>query len=274
MPLRHIMGPDQGQNVAFLADSDQAIHQWLSLHGHQFARHPVLEALTHRRCRPASVSWAWRRRRSVLDNFLLLLERTRTLALQEGRVELARAIHVNLADEYGLDPDSGQPTGHGSHREWARWLIEALDALDPPLRAVLRPGEEGRRWNYLPCSDEDGLDVLAGMCLAHEICIPIEFQAFLNALEIAFPQLCGADHPRAHHYLQDHIVHDERRHLPDLVDGVLGWPPGSLHARIEVSAELETRSLELARGVERVLAMRLRFYDQMAADAQALALVS
>ena len=255
-----------GPSIAFLADSDVSIHQWLSQQGHRLGRHPVLDALSHGRCPPSLVIWAWRRRKSIADTFLVLLSRTQSLAIQEGRTELARAIHVNLSDEAGLDPDSGQPTGRGAHREWARWLIEALEAVEPAGASPLPPAASDRpQWNVMPFDEDDGLALLAGMCMAVEKCIPIEFQAFLHALEAAFPQLGDAGHPRALHYLRDHIEHDERRHLPDLVDGFLGRAPGC--DRSALAADLERQSQDLASGVERILTLRLRFYDALLADA-------
>lgn len=260
------MEPDEARSSVFLADSDASIHHFLSLQAHQFGKHSVLDALAHGRFPPAVVAWAWRRRKSVIDNFLILLERTRLTALQEGKAELAAAIHANLADEYGLDPESGRPTGEGSHREWARWLMEALDVLDPPGGSDQNTSAHLPQWNLLPYRDDDHLAVLAGMCMAVEKSIPIEYHAFLKALEAAFPALDSSDHPRALHLLKDHVVHDEQRHLPDLVDGYLGAAPGSLHVKIHAEPDLEGHSLDIARGVERVFAMRLRFYDELASE--------
>lgn len=260
----HLDCTAQETAAVFLADSDNAIHKALSLRCQRLAHHPFLEHLAKGGYCPAFVGWAYRRRKSVLNNFILLLERAKEKAESVSRAHLADAIHRNLSDEHGLDPVTGCDTGVGAHRQWAQWFLEALDEVDPPGSLQIRLDQyDPEVWNFMPFDASDDLALLVGMCIAVEKCIPIEFSAFLRGLTTAFPLLADPLRPRRTLYLSDHVVHDEQRHLPDLIDGFLGRPPGSSGYIVDPMAIDVNESGELLVGIERILAIRLRFYDQM-----------
>lgn len=259
-----LAGNPDGQ-PGFLADSDAAIHRELSRRSHALGHHPVLERLHTGFWSPHVVASIYRQRKSVVDNFLLLLARAQAMAEQAGRRELAAALQANLCDEHGLDPTTGEPTGKGTHREWAKWLQQALDELDPPQsNPCVLPDLSPPSWNLHPTSEQDSLALIAGMAMAVEKCVPLEFHAFLVALSTAFPSLDDPDQPEKLVYLVDHIEHDERRHLPDLIDGFLGHAPGSKGYQVPSPADLVEESADLLRGIERVVSTRLVFYDQLA----------
>lgn len=257
-------GNPDGQ-PGFLADSDAAIHRELSRRSHALGHHPFLERLHAAFWSPHVVAAIYRHRKSVVDNFLPLLDRAQAMAEQAGRRELAAALHANLCDEHGLDPTTGEPTGKGTHREWGRWLQQALDELDPPQsNPCVLPDLNPASWNLHPTSEQDSLALIVGMAMAVEKCVPLEFHAFLVALSAAFPSLADPDQPEKLVYLVDHIDHDERRHLPDLIDGFLGHAPGSKAYQLPSTTALVEESADLLRGIERVVNTRLAFYDQLA----------
>ena len=191
------------------------------------------------------------------------------LAEIEERSELIRQLQINIADELGLDVDTGLETGKGSHAEWGHRFESTLDVLEPPAPnadSLAHPPSEP--WNPYPLNPDDSLPVVIGMILATEKSIPIEYCAYLRAFQKAFREFDEEPHRASLHLFKDHIEHDERRHLPDLIDGYLGLQPGN-HREYLLAWDAPQRSeqAELTKGLRRVLDSRLHFYDQLLAEA-------
>lgn len=250
--------------VEFLADSDNSIHRELSQRTHALARHPLLVGLADGLYSPAVVAWVYRRRKAIVPTFMPLLSQARSMAEMAERPELARALAENLSDEDGLDPLTSLPTGRGSHHDWAEWFIAALNEVDPPGNSACEFTRLGfPLWDPYPTTAADGLALIVGMLMAAEKCIAIEYRAFLDAFTTAFPSLADGSRPERLLLFVDHIEHDEKRHLPDLIDGFLGRPPGSKGYVVEVDGSHSGEARDLAEGMERVLLVRRQFYDQL-----------
>ena len=101
------------------------------------------------------------------------------------------------------------------------------------------------------------------MIMATEKCIPIEYQAFLKGFRIAFPSLADPSNQDCLRQFTDHIDHDERQHLPDLIDGYLGHSPGTRGEVLALDALQRSEATDLARGMERVLSLRYNFYGSL-----------
>lgn len=251
-------------NYEFSAESDNAIHRELSQRVHGMARHPLLVRLADGLYSPARVAWVYRRRKTIVDTFMPLLSQAKSMAELAGRVELTKALAENISDENGLDPNTGLPTGRGSHHDWAQWFITALNQADPPENSACELTHLGfPLWDPYPTTSQDSLAVIVGMLMAAEKCISIEYRAFLSAFITAFPELDDKNKPETLLLFVDHIEHDEQRHLPDLIDGFLGRLPGSKGYTVRVDQGQLAEARDLLLGMDRVLSMRLKFYDQM-----------
>jgi hypothetical protein len=108
----------------------------------------------------------------------------------------------------------------------------------------------------------DSLTILCGMLMAAEKYIPLEYAPFLRAFVCAYPEFSQPEQQANLRLLADHIEPDERRHLPDLIDGFLGCAPGT---RGCTSAKPVTsiESQELLEGMNRVISRRLDFYHHL-----------
>lgn len=249
----------------FHADSDHAIHRQLSQLAHLVSSHPVLIKLGSGSMSTKAVSWAYGRRKSITASFMPMLIRAGKLAIASGRTRLAEAIHANLSDEQGLDPGTGVPTGAGSHEDWANHFMNALCALDPTFNTEHRRTAL-ERWDPYPTMATDSLTTLCGMLMATEKCIPLEYAAFLRAFICAYPEFAQPEHQASLHLFVDHIEHDERRHLPDLIDGFLGCVPGT-RGCTSANPATAMESQELWEGMNRVISRRLVFYNHLANEA-------
>ena len=111
--------------------SDSEIHHDLSIRSHKVLRHPFLELLETASITPAQMHNLCRIKRALLprahnlgDGFLSVLAQTKAMAEVAGKTQLAMALRINLADEQGVDPISGEPNGLGSHHSWAENFIK------------------------------------------------------------------------------------------------------------------------------------------------------
>lgn len=258
------VSPDAEAPV-FRADSDHAIHRQLSQLAHLVSSHPVLIKLGSGSISAMAVSWAYGRRKSITASFMPMLIRARKLAIASGRTRLAEAIHANLSDEQGLDPATGIPTGAGSHEDWADQFMNALCALDPTFKTEHRDTALAR-WDPYPTMATDSLTTLCGMLMATEKCIPLEYAAFLRAFICAYPEFTKPEQQASLHLFADHIEHDERRHLPDLIDGFLGCAPGTRGCKSAIPPSA-MESKELLEGMNRVISRRLDFYNHLSDEA-------
>jgi hypothetical protein len=254
----------QNQDDCFQISADTDIHRELSQLCHDLAEHPLLMQLARGCFAPAEVAWIYRRRKTIVDSFLPMLSLAQQMAEAAGRVELVRALQINIADEMGLNPDTGQETGEGAHAEWGKRLSSALDLLDPPaLKSCHLSRLPAESWDPYPIDPQDSLAVIVGMIMASEKCIPIEYQAFLKGFRIAFPSFADPSNEDCLRQLTDHIDHDERQHLPDLIDGYLGHSPGTRGEVLAQDALQRSEATDLARGMERILSLRYNFYDSL-----------
>jgi hypothetical protein len=254
----------QDQVASFQLSADTDIHRELSQRCHDLAEHPLLLQLAQGCFAPAELAWIYRRRKTIVDSFLPMLSLAKQMAKEAGRQELVWALQINLADELGVSADTGHETGEGAHAEWGQRLLAALDLLDPPeLHRCDLSRLPAEPWDPYPLDPQDSLAVVVGMILATEKCIPIEYQAFLKAFRNAFPELADPANQDCLRQLTDHIDHDERRHLPDLIDGYLGHSPGTIGEVLAPDAPQRCEGNDLVRGMIRVLSLRHHFYDTL-----------
>lgn len=258
-------GPSLANDV-FIADSDNAIHRELSRRAHELARHPFMVGLAEDLYSPAVVAWAYRRRKAIHDTFMPLLSQAISTAEAAGRPELRTALAENLSDENGVNSCTGLPTGRGSHHQWGQWFMAALNDLDPLETSACELSIMGFPvWNPYPTTSDDSLALRVGMLMATEKIIPIEYRAFLTAFISAFPALEDKTRPELLLLFVDHIEHDEKRHIPDLIDGFLGHLPGSKGYAVNVNESHLMEARDLLTGMDRVFSARMQFYDHLSA---------
>lgn len=255
--------PDTSATTKLSSDAD--LHRLVSTHCHCLSDHPLLEMLARGHFSRIEVAGIYRKRKQIVNSFMPMLTLGLRLAELESRPELVRQLQINIADELGLDPETGLETGKGSHAEWGHRFQSKLDALVPPTLNVYSQAQPSSKpWNPYPLNSNDSLAVVIGMILATEKLIPIEYHVFLQAFQKAFPELYEEANQACLHLFKDHIKHDERRHLPNLIDGYLGLRPGNhRECRLAWDAPQQTEQEDLTTGIRRVLDCRIRFYDQL-----------
>ena len=251
--------------------SDSEIHHELSIRCHEVLRHPFLELLESASIPPAQMASLCHIKQNLGDGFLSLLSQAKTMAEIAGKTQLAMALRINLADEQGVDPISGQPNGLGSHHAWAKNFYEALNK-----QVVQYTNSEDNlnnlccRFNLFARSHDASLSFIVGMLMATEKCIPLDFASWLKALIRTFPSLEARGWADPLFYWRDHIKHDEQRHLPDLVDGYLGrhfGAKGYVLLPDEINAQIqEGAPQDLIKGIETAISLRLKCYDLMLAQ--------
>ena len=112
----------------------------------------------------------------------------------------------------------------------------------------------------------DSLTILCGMLTAAEKFIPLEYAPFLRAFVCAYPEFSQPEQQANLRLLADHIEPDERRHLPDLIDGFLGCAPGTRGCKSAIPPSA-MESKELLEGMNRVISRRLDFYNHLSDEA-------
>lgn len=260
------MQPDGNASIGLSSDAD--LHRLVSTHCHCLREHPFLGMLARGHFSRSEVARIYRKRKRIVNSFMPMLALGLHLAEIEKRSELAQQLQINIADELGLDVDTGLDTGKGSHAEWGHRFESALDALEPPaLNTDSLPHPPSKPWDPYPLNPDDSLPVVIGMILATEKIIPIEYCVFLRAFQGAFREFNEEAYQASLHLFTDHIEHDERKHLPDLIDGYLGLQPGNHREHLLAwNAPQRTEQEDLTKGLRRVLDCRLRFYDQLLAE--------
>ncbi|MEB3349939.1 MAG: hypothetical protein VKO00_07970 [Cyanobacteriota bacterium] len=226
--------------------------------------HPFLQKLPTCSLAPDQLASLCRQKLTITNSFMPALCRARDMAEMAGKQELAMALQINLADERGVDPTTGQPNGLGAHSSWAKIFYEALDeAVEEHGKTSTLSEPDPRCWELFDVDDSDSLDLIIGMIMATEKCIPLDFTAWLKAFSLGFPSLAAQGKTGPLYYMFDHIEHDETRHLPDLVDGYLGRLPGSKWYILESGVVGDRAAADLIDGIDRSIALRLAFYDHM-----------
>ena len=224
--------------------------------------HPLLINVEARRYSPIELARIYQCRRQVSHRFVSLPECIKVKCEAVGAPALAHAIHLNLSDEYGLDPSTGLDNGLGTHAQWVQDFLAALSAVEPADIPLLSP-EVAERLEIYAVDPNLSLSTLTGMLMAAEKCVPIECKIFLEAFQLAYPFFADSSNQHCLLYFFEHIDHDEKRHLPVLIDGFLGDAPGT---KSHVLSDQQASGLnfeELFAGLDLMLGRYRRFYSSM-----------
>ena len=248
----------------FKTDSD--IHHELNIRCQKILTHPFLELIKTACFSPSQMASLCGVKQKLRGGFLESLGQAKAMAEAAGKPKLAMALQVNLADERGVDPVTGELNGLGSHHSWAQNFYDALDAEAPGyINSEELFDNSLYQFNLFRREHDASLDFIVGMIMATEKCVPIDYAAWLKAICSAFPSLEIQGKTGPLFFWVDHIKHEEERHLPDLVDGYLGRDPGSSGYNIMPSDILAGEAKCLLEGIDLSISLRMECYDLLLA---------
>lgn len=132
--------------------------------------------------------------------------------------KLKAAFQRNMEDELGLL--TGDP-----HSAWKEDYMKAL-GIDPAGPKNILPSTAKIVKDYADIKNQHNLFEIYGLILALEFFIPKEYKAASICRDALFPERFVVndmdsestvkEKKRARLYMDDHIIHDEKKHFPDL----------------------------------------------------------
>jgi pyrroloquinoline quinone (PQQ) biosynthesis protein C len=194
-------------------------------------KHPLMVALRNTKLSAEQIKNFCDVRYNAASEFLPLLKHTLAKAKGANKPKLAEALEKNLRDETGYDRDTGEKLSTpDAHSDWRKTFLDALGVTTT----------ESNHFPLYQFKQDADLPTLVGLMLAAETVIPREDDRILRSVCKAFPDkfidyrdreavaAFSARHDEEalkqaienSRYLVDHIEHDPKRHLYDLVKAI------------------------------------------------------
>ena len=218
--------------------------------------HPTLKSLNNRSVTADGFRLLALQKKLLSRGFKDFIQLILSKVSDERLHKLDTVLHQNLDDEQGVDAQGN----HHFDREHETYQQNYLGSLGL--------GEDIQSQTHLlPCvampsmaelENESSFSLL-GSLLVLENLIPLEFRAIKNNRDHLFPEVfvmndtdseaLKDEKAKAACYIDDHIIHDAKIHYPMLLSALDDY----VHSSSLVK--------EVQRGIERMRASRLRFYN-------------